>query len=158
MMNSNEINTQRYWDGRFNEDWEHFDGPAQSRFFSNIAIQNIPDWLLNEIKRKKLTVADWGCAQGDGTSIWSEHIASFQIAGIDFSEAAVQIARKRYPDINFLAENWLDPNFNRELKYDVVFSSNTLEHFHEPFDVLNEIATHAEKFIVLAKDSSTTKF
>lgn len=150
MMNSNEINTQRYWDGRFNEDWEQFDGPEQSRFFSNIALQNIPDWLLNKVKEKKLTVADWGCAQGDGTSIWAEHIASVQIAGIDFSEAAIQIAKKRYPNINFLAENWLDSDFKKDLKYDVVFSSNTLEHFHEPFDVLNKIATHAEKLIVLA--------
>jgi GT2 family glycosyltransferase/glycosyltransferase involved in cell wall biosynthesis len=150
MMNSNEINTQKYWDGRFNEDWEQFDGPAQSRFFSNIALQNIPDWLLNEVKGKKLTIADWGCAQGDGTSVWADYVASVQIAGVDFSKAAVQIARKRYPDINFLTENWLDPNFNSNLKYDVVFSSNTLEHFHQPFDVLNKIAIHAEKVLILA--------
>lgn len=150
MMNSNEINSQIYWDGRFKEDWEQFGGPEQSRFFSNIALQNIPDWLLNEVKEKKLTIADWGCAQGDGTSILAEYIASVQIAGVDFSEPAIQIARKRYPDINFLAENWLDPSFNSNLKYDVVFSSNTLEHFHQPFDVLNKIAAHAKKVLILA--------
>jgi GT2 family glycosyltransferase/glycosyltransferase involved in cell wall biosynthesis len=149
-MNSNEINSQIYWDGRFKEDWEQFGGPEQSRFFSNIALQNIPDWLLNEVKEKKLTIADWGCAQGDGTSILAEYVASVQIAGVDFSEAAIQIARKRYPDIDFLAENWLDPSFNSNLKYDVVFSSNTLEHFHQPFDVLNKIATHAKKVLILA--------
>ncbi|WP_293749554.1 glycosyltransferase [Limnohabitans sp. Rim8] len=150
MTNTDEINTQRYWDGRFNEDWEQFDGPAQSRFFSTIALQNIPDWLLNEAKGNKLTIADWGCAQGDGTSVWADYVASIQITGIDFSEAAIQIAKKRYPDIKFLAENWLEPSFNSNLKYDIVFSSNTLEHFHKPFDILNNISNHAEKILILA--------
>lgn len=144
------INSDTYWDKRFIEDWEVYEGPRQSRFFAQLTLENLPTWLIDQIQRESLTVVDWGCAQGDGTDIWASYINSQQLFGIDFSKIAIEQANHRYPMIQFLCENWLEPNSEITENYDVVFSSNTLEHFHNPFEVLAALSTKAKKAIILA--------
>ncbi|MFS0754986.1 methyltransferase domain-containing protein [Noviherbaspirillum sp. 1P10PC] len=150
MTDENIINSSIYWDGRFQENWESREGPRQSRFFSHIAIDNLPDWLLEEIKRNAFSLVDWGCAQGDGTDVWASYIAADQITGVDFSHVAINQATSRYPAIRFIAEDWVGQPSEPSAQFDVVFSSNTLEHFHKPYDVLEDISLHARKAVVLA--------
>ena len=144
------INSDAYWDSRFVENWESFDGPAQSRFFARITIVNLPRWLVNQLKSQFLTLADWGCAQGDGTNVWANYIDVKQLTGIDFSVVAIEQAAKRYPAIRFINENWLTVSDSQQERFDVVFSSNTLEHFHNPYEVLRNLCTRAKKAVVLA--------
>ena len=144
------INSDDYWDKRFNENWELRDGPRQSRFFAQLALDNVPSWLIKQIQVESLTVADWGCAQGDGTNVWASYINSQQLSGVDFSQIAIDQAHERYPSIQFICENWLESDDLTTQRYDVVFSSNTLEHFHNPFDVLKVLAEKANNAIVLA--------
>ena len=146
------INTDTYWDGRFATDWESFDGPRQSRFFAQLAIEHLPHWLMDEIRRQSLSLADWGCAQGDGTDVLSSYIDAQQITGVDFSLVAIDKAAQRYPAIRFLNEDWLaEEKAEASPKvFDVVFSSNTLEHFHRPYDALRILGSRAKKAIVLA--------
>ena len=144
------INSDSYWDGRFATDWESFDGPRQSRFFARLAIENLPPWLISAIKRDALTLADWGCAQGDGTDVWAAYVSAVQITGVDFSRVAVEQARQRYPTIAFVSDDWLATDSRNQIAFDIVFSSNTLEHFHEPYKVLETISQKARKAIVLA--------
>lgn len=143
-----EVNSAGYWDGRFSTDWESHEGPRQSRFFSRVALDLLPAWLLDEL-RAGLTVADWGCAQGDGTAALTECVPHRQLTGIDFSTVAVAQAQSRYPQITFKAQDWLAGS-DDGARYDVVFSSNTLEHFEQPFDVLGALVRHARKAVVLA--------
>lgn len=150
-MNIDSINSTAYWDNRFRSNWDSFEGPAQSRFFSQIAIEYLPKWFIEQIKRNKLTIADWGCAQGDGSDVWASYIDPSQITGVDFSLPAIEKATQRYPAIRFLNEDWLNQHIiSDEMAYDVVFSSNTLEHFHKPYEVLASILRRARKAIVLA--------
>lgn len=144
------INSDAYWDTRFVENWESFDGPTQSRFFAKIAIENLPLWLVSQLKSQSLTLADWGCAQGDGTNVWANYIDVKQLTGIDFSPVAIEQAAKRYPAMRFTNENWLKKNDAKQELYDVVFSSNTLEHFHNPYNVLGDLCNRARKSVVLA--------
>lgn len=101
MLNHFDINTNSYWNKRFEENWESCEGPAQSRFFSKIAMQNLPTWLLDVIKQHNLTMVDWGCAQGDGTEELVRYIPCEQITGVDFSKTAIEQANRRYPNIKF---------------------------------------------------------
>ena len=149
-MTDKTTNDGSYWDGRFATDWESFEGPRQSRFFAELAIDHLPKWLLEQIRRHALTVADWGCAQGDGTDVWASYMDARQITGIDFSSVAITQASERYPAIRFINNDWLDPANPDKDDFDVVFSSNTLEHFHRPYDVLNILGKKANKAIVLA--------
>lgn len=144
-----EVNSSEYWDGRFSTDWESHEGPRQSRFFATLALENLPPWLLRRIDAEKLTLADWGCAQGDGTEVLSHRISPDQLTGVDFSEIAIDQAAARYSAIRFVCQNWLEGESGKAA-FDVVFSSNTLEHFHSPYDVLERISRHASKAVVLA--------
>lgn len=144
------VNSNEYWDRRFDENWEEYQGPTQSRFFARIAIEHAPRWLIEQIKRESLLLADWGCAQGDGTNVWANYIDPKQIIGVDFSSIAIQQACQRYSAIRFLHEDWLIESSEAPTAYDVVFSSNTLEHFHNAYDVLDIISERAKKAIMLA--------
>lgn len=150
MTDMNIINSDSYWNTRFAENWETCAGPTQSRFFARIAVENLPRWLIEQLKRQSLTLADWGCAQGDGTDVWASYIDTEQIAGVDFSSVAIEQASQRYPAIRFINEDWLTKCGNQGETFDVVFSSNTLEHFHKPYDALHAICSRAKKAIVLA--------
>jgi GT2 family glycosyltransferase/SAM-dependent methyltransferase/glycosyltransferase involved in cell wall biosynthesis len=150
MKKDMDINAQGYWDRRFQEDWEAFAGPRQSRFFASLAIENLPSWIFTEVRRSGLSVADWGCAQGDGTELIASCVGSSHVTGIDFAETAIAQARERYPNVRFEQLDWLREGEEGTRDYDIVFSSNTLEHFHEPLDVLERIACHASKAVLLA--------
>ena len=144
------INSDSYWNARFAENWEACEGPKQSRFFARIAVEHLPHWLIEQLKRQSLTLADWGCAQGDGTNVWASYIDAQQIVGVDFSSVAIEQAVQRYPAIRFINEDWLEKGGDQRETFDVVFSSNTLEHFHKPYDTLHAICSRAKKAIVLA--------
>lgn len=143
------VNSQAYWQQRFLENWEACQGPNQSRFFARLAIENLPQWLFEQIQRDALTFVDWGCAQGDGTDVFASYIDAAQMTGVDFSSVSIAQAQVRYPAIRFLAEDWLQKD--TEIKvFDVVFSSNTLEHFHQPYQVLEMLCQRASKAVILA--------
>ena len=146
MSHQENVNSNSYWDHRFSTDWESNKGREQSRFFARVAIEAMPQWLVHTVRWNNLTVCDWGCAQGDGTETLAQML-SWNITGIDFSGCAIEQAKQQYSAINFSHENLLDaPN---RPAFDVIFSSNTLEHFSTPWDVFNKIANYASKFIVL---------
>ena len=145
-----EINSRNYWDGRFQADWEENDGPSQSRFFSRVALEGLPQWFLNKVKEDKMSLVDWGCAEGDGTDELKRCFDSDSLTGVDFSEVAVDKARNSYSDIEFLCEDWLAADSDSLRSFDIVFSSNTLEHFYNPKEILVEICKRAKKAVILA--------
>jgi len=148
-MGQGSVNSKAYWEKRFKEDWDAADGPRQSRFFARLAIENLPSWLIKQIRCQALTLADWGCAQGDGTDVWASYVDSRQLVGVDFSRVAINQASSRYPAIRFVAENWIGVKPTGVEVYDVVFSSNTLEHFHRPYEVLEDLSLRARKAVAL---------
>lgn len=150
MSDTTTINSDAYWDTRFTEDWQQLDGPAQSRFFAELAVANMPAWFLLRVRQEALTVADWGCAQGDGTAVLAAQVNDGCLSGIDFSGVAIEQASRRHPSIRFVCADWLDGPIVGDQVHDVVFSSNTLEHFHDPQAVLARLCAHARKAIVLA--------
>ncbi|KVO05324.1 hypothetical protein WJ70_26965 [Burkholderia ubonensis] len=150
MSNANDINSDSYWNARFQENWQSNAGPEQSRFFAEIAIRNLPDWLLDHVRQDRLTVVDFGCAQGDGTDYLASHIDASQLAGVDFSSVAIEQATHRYPSIRFINADWLTETGEQSDVFDIVFSSNTLEHFEKPYKALATISRRAKKAIVLA--------
>lgn len=142
-----EVNSKTYWDYRFSNDWEENFGREQSIFFSDIAAEHFPKWLADEITAKDLSVCDWGCAQGDGTANLAKKLGLPQLTGIDFSSEAIEKATRAYPDCKFLCDDFLSNSDAPQ--WDILFSSNTLEHFEKPWDVLKTVATKARKHIVL---------
>lgn len=150
-MNKNPSNSRDYWEYRFHYDWDLNAGPEQSRFFAQLALENLPEWFKDAIRKKHYSVCDWGCAEGDGTSELASLLSENKIVGVDFSQEAIKTATQRYPNISFCAENWTDEQ-EKEFQgnqFDVIFSSNTLEHFSEPFDLFRQFSRHGAKFVAL---------
>jgi hypothetical protein len=81
---------------------------------------------------------------GDGTVVLKEHLGLARVTGVDFSENAIGVARQSYPEIDFSTEDLLADGASR--RFDVIFSSNTLEHFHEPWVVADKLAALSDRY------------
>ncbi len=144
------LNSKEYWDQRFaSGDWESKFGRDQSRFFARIAVENLPEWFKHHIIANRLGICDWGCAEGDGTDILASHFGREQIQGVDFSRFAIQKAQQYYPELIFKFEDWLTMEAPDHPPYDVIFSSNTLEHFSNPLAIFQTIAAYAKQIVAL---------
>lgn len=143
------INSNRYWDSRFEKDWSEYGGGDQSRYFARVLIESLPEWLKSDVRESSYSICDWGCAQGDGTDIFSS-VFNRKVVGIDFSSIAVEQAKEKYTSSDFLNVNLLDDVNCPDVTFDVVMSSNTLEHFHEPFKVLDNLKHFAKNLLILS--------
>lgn len=109
-----EAYTLSYW--RPDKAWEHLDWPAQQRRFVTIAKS-----------LEGLTALDVGCATGHSTMHLQTFYPQARWYGLDFSQTAVDAARKTFPDIPF----YFAPDFNLLPvcgPFDAVVCSEVLAH------------------------------
>ncbi|MGM1050162.1 MAG: methyltransferase domain-containing protein [Bacillota bacterium] len=143
-MSNQVMNSKEYWNNRFTTDWEENKGRGQTAFFGQLALNMFPEWFVREVVNHKLSIADIGCAEGDATQLLSQKFVDSEVVGIDFSEEAIERAQFYYPNLHFKSG---DVNHLTE-KYDVIFSSNTLEHFSNPISIMEKLTENSEKFMV----------
>jgi 2-polyprenyl-3-methyl-5-hydroxy-6-metoxy-1,4-benzoquinol methylase len=84
------------------------------------------------------SICDLGCGNG--------HIAGrlasvgYEVTGIDASQSGIRIARQTYPEVDFV-----EALINRELtgsrSFDLVISSDVIEHLYRPSDLLEAAST-----------------
>jgi len=144
-MSTDNINSKEYWEQRFQTDWRNSGGPSQSRFFSRVALDNMPDWFVRMARIDHLTVCDWGCAEGSGTSELAAGL-SVPVTGVDFSADAIASATSAHGHLKFLCRDVLVEDMPI---YDIVFSSNTLEHFQEPWRIFDRLSGFARLHVVM---------
>ena len=140
------LNDKHYWDGCFATEWEPSLGPVQTRAFCELAVATMPAWLVVQIKADRLGLCDWGNALGNGTQVLAQALG-VEVVGVDFSPTAIDKARQRFPGLHLRVEDWIagPPGAH----HDVVISSNTLEHFAQPWQVFSRLADHARRHVVL---------
>lgn len=144
-----EINSKEYWEERFKtKDWEYKGGAGQTIFFSKLILRFTPDEIKKDIKENSLSICDWGCAEGDGTYVFSQEFSTSKITGIDISETAIITARTRYRNFADQIE-FLACDVDEMGTYDVIISSNTLEHFKCPYEVVKRLTKHANRYLIL---------
>jgi SAM-dependent methyltransferase len=140
-----DINSRDYWSTRFATNWAERRGHEQSRFFGAVAAQLMPPWLAGALG-EGATVCDWGCAAGDGTVVLAQALPAARVTGIDFSPVAIEQARSRHPQLEFACRDLLQEEPGTD--FDAVFSSNVLEHFAAPAEVLGKLARHARRWMI----------
>lgn len=139
------INSKEYWEKRFAEkDWEINEGREQTSFFYNLLFKMLPQWIISDIINNKMTIADLGCAEGQGTAILSERFGN-NVTGTDASPSAIETARKLYKDIRFEVGDLLHMS---EI-YDVCVISNVLEHFTAPFEIAKNIVKNCRSYMII---------
>lgn len=144
MKNEFLVNSKEYWDTRFDTNWDSYSGREQTLYFAGIAIEMFPDWFKN-ILTEGVTFADVGCAEGDCTNFFSNLFPNTEFTGIDFSDSAIRKAKEYYPEQTFIQADIK----SIDKKFDVVFSSNTLEHFINPFDMVKELFRISSQYTVI---------
>ena len=74
---------------------------ATTDIFERNIIEARYNWAITRLRKNKVkNVLDIGCGLGYGTNLISK--AGFEVEGIDKSSVAVEVARSRYPDTNFI--------------------------------------------------------
>jgi len=139
------INSQGYWDERFQEDWEEKHGREQTKMFYKVMIENLPDFINEYIKTKTETICDVGCALGEGTNLIQKAFPKQKVEGSDFSSVAVADAQKRYPKLKFSVQDIT----NLSNKYDVIIASNIIEHFQNPLNVIDQVLNNTKKILII---------
>jgi teichuronic acid biosynthesis glycosyltransferase TuaH len=141
-----DVNSMNYWERRFQTDWGVHNGPRQTEMFAALALRMLPEWLIGDIKANGRSILDFGCAEGEAVAAFANYFGSgVSVSGIDFSQSAIDSARRKYGNLEFIHG---DVN-SIERQYDVVFSSNTLEHFQDPISALKSLARRAKNYVVL---------
>ncbi len=77
---------------------------------------------------------DLGCGDGRCVAIWNE-IA--ETTGLDLSVEAMEVARKRYPFLTFIAGDARNTPFKNQ-EFDVIISQEVIEHIEEQSLYINE--------------------
>ena len=141
-----EVNSREYWEGRFATDWRDYSGPSQSAMFAQVALHMLPDWLIADISSQRMHLVDVGCAEGEAVPLMAKRFGNgVQVTGIDFSERAIELARAKFPDHQFVVGDANDLKGH----VDAIFCSNVLEHFQNPDVVLSSLADAAKEHVIL---------
>jgi len=100
-----------------------------SRFVDNKDISETDDLVLKSVDWKGKTVIDFGCGTGK-TAFSIAKLGAKRVFGIDFSESAIEKAKKNYrlTNLDFLVEE----NLNKMDPVDYIVSCGTLEHQDDP--------------------------
>ena len=90
---------------------------------------------IREVLDKALWIIEIGCGTGELAAWVARKFAPVAVLGIDLSKTAIRMASRRYGGLCAF-EAW---DYRDVLeKFDLVVSSNTLEHFSDPIQVLHD--------------------
>lgn len=133
----------------------------QNNFVSNehlVFFKEIVELLKeNKINLSGCKVADVGCGMGDLICEISRCFQTKECHGYDFSNVAVQIAQKRFPECKFSQHDLYD-ELNE--KFDFVCCTEVLEHLLFPDRALHNIiaAASGSKVLLTVPDGRTDTF
>ncbi len=136
-----------YWQGRFTNPKGIAHHSRQNRAISR-------DFFKEAVKHPKFVKAlaskriiEVGSGTGEMCALLHERFKPDVLHGSDFSRDAVNIANKKYPWVLYWVYDVLmDDPMGR---YDLCVSSNVLEHFREPFTVLERMFALAPMVMLL---------
>lgn len=129
------INTRKYWDKKlasYQDSWRDF------------PYENILEFLP---KDNAFSLLDIGCALGDGCILLKKHFPDAHISGADFSEVAIEKARKRTGLVNFFVMDILKDSPPK--KYDYIILLSTLEHFNNPHKVVDKCLDFVNRTLII---------
>jgi ubiquinone/menaquinone biosynthesis C-methylase UbiE len=110
--------------------------------------------LANELNVSRRTkVLDVACGTGEWLMVC--HQKGAEVAGIDLSEKAISICKKKIPEGNFYAQAAESLPFS-DNSFDIVTCLGALEHFVEPIQALREmqrVAKNDARFILLVPNA-----
>jgi len=116
------------------------------RFF----IQKFKNELLALIKLTNAKrVLDAGCGEGYLLSFLDSQIKDWELVGFDISGNLIDRAREKLPLANFMVSDIYNSGYLNK-NFDLVLSTEVLEHLEDPERALNEIRRLSRKWVILS--------
>jgi glycosyltransferase involved in cell wall biosynthesis len=144
---SGAVNSPDYWNKRFFDDWMSQGGRQQTAFFAELCVRELPQWLIDVVRADRSSIFDYGCAVGDALPVWQRIFPDSVVGGGDVAQVGLGLARAIYPQFVFTDVSAVA---SAAPLADLVYCSNTLEHFADWRDVLDRLAHRAGRYIVVA--------
>lgn len=142
-MNHSELKNYGWWERYFAIDggWERAGGRKQSRIFAEHFVAH-----AGLQAQASFSLLDAGCALGDALALFAQQYPRARLHGIDFSATAIdrcrrdQLAKAAFEvgDLMAIADT-----------YDVIYCSNTLEHFADFDTEARHLMRHCRKLFVM---------
>jgi glycosyltransferase involved in cell wall biosynthesis len=146
-MTDFEVNSVGHGESRFEGDWAQTQGCGQTRYFARILLHLLPPWLEDEIRANRLSILDWGCAEGEAVDSFRTHFPRSNVAGIDRSASAIRNARQKFGAPCFFDQDVLTAP--PPVAFDVLVISNLLQHFQDPWPVLRKLGVYAARHLLI---------
>lgn len=138
------------WDDYFAQHWEQNQGPAQTAFFARVTLAGLPGPFWDLVRRERLEILDWGCAMGDALPVFAQAFPQSALTGLDLSTLAIERARAAHPDWRFTTRPLLELVIEQGRRWPIVYTSNCLEHFEQPLEILrDEILPGVKDYLVI---------
>ena len=97
------------------------------------------DLVFKNIPRDpKRLLIDVGCGRG-GTANYIQNKGWGRVTGIDIDAESIVYAKKRYPDIEFLASDIIKPEVRLQNRFDIAYLFNSFYAFPDHVGALREI-------------------
>jgi hypothetical protein len=132
-----------WWNAYFTKGggWESNRGRLQTRLFAEaFCARSCLD------RDAPYTILDASCALGDAMPVLRRFFPNATLFGSDFSDVAIRRCREQFDE---LAEFSVRPMDQLDGMYDVIYSSNTLEHFLDWEERARTLLSHCRHLAVL---------
>lgn len=97
---------------------------------------------------EKFSLLDVGCAIGDGCELLYEHFPQAIITGADISDVGIKKAKKKTKGVEYVVLDILEEPIPE--KYDWILIVETLEHFDDPFMVVEKCLKSVNKALIIS--------
>jgi SAM-dependent methyltransferase len=147
-LGTNSKNSKSNWDAYFQDEWERRDGRLQTRLFARYFLETV------RLPRSARTFIDVGCAMGDGLPEIHRHYKNLRLHGCDISKRAIEQARQDYGHIAAFHQ-WGFEDIKGD--FDIIYCSNTLEHFTQYIDIARALLSHCRWLYILVPFRETVE-
>lgn len=113
----------------------------QTKGFFKLLFDNMEAEIIN-LMEKGCSVLDWGCGAGIGTHMLTEKFQNSTSTGLDICSVAIDSATKEFPKSTFITGKI-------QKTYDIIITSNCLEHFVDYESIYKNLLTHTNKYLVI---------
>ena len=131
-----DLNSKRFWDeelAKFNDFWR------------NENYHHILDLLP---QNNAFSLLDIGCAIGDGCELIQEKFPKAKITGFDISDVGIEKAKEKIKNAQYFIFDILKDPIPK--KYDYITIIETLEHFDNPFAIVDKCLKHVKKTLIIS--------
>jgi SAM-dependent methyltransferase len=150
-INTNNKEAVSYWEERFSSDdsmktnINHHS--EQNVYITNDFIKNMTPTINNYLNQSE-SLIEIGCGTGELSYSLSK-IFRLKITGTDLSPSGIEFAKSQYVNDNLKYKSFDCLKENISEFYDLSICSNTLEHFLNPYEMIDRILEFSRNLIIL---------